>query len=266
MSEKINQEQIYDLITGKEVSWHSIIYDLINTEQLDPWDINLVVLANKYLEKIKELEEANFFVSGKVLLAASFLLRLKAEVLLEKELKSLDEILFGVKEEKDKELERLEIDPNELPVLYPKTPLPRQKKVSLSELMTALNKAISTENRRIKREVIRNQIEKQTDFVLPKTRINVRDRIRTVFEKLVSMIKEHKQKIEYKDLVGNTREDKIACFLPVLHLENQKKVFLEQSNHFEDIFVWLFEHYNNKITSNIKDNETALADFFKLLK
>ena len=74
------------------------------------------------------------------------------------------------------------------------------------------------------------------------------------------------QKIEYKDLVGKTKEDKIACFLPVLHLENQKKIFLEQTNHFEDIFVWLFEHYNNKITSDIKDSETALADFFELLK
>ena len=48
-SNRINQDQVYDLITGNDVSWQEIIYDLIRTEQLDPWDINLGLLADKYL-------------------------------------------------------------------------------------------------------------------------------------------------------------------------------------------------------------------------
>jgi segregation and condensation protein A len=265
MTEKVGEEQIFDLITGKDVSWQAIIYDLINTEQLDPWDIDLVLLANKYIKKARQIEEANFFVSGKVLLAASFLLRLKAEILLEKEIKSLDEILFGIKEKEKKPLERIDMDLDELPKLYPKTPLPRLKKVSLQELMDALNKAISTENRRIKREVTRVQVERQTDFVLPKTRINIKDRIKSILMKIVSLVKQ-KEKISYKELAGNTKEDKISCFLPVLHLDNQKKIFLEQEKHFEDIWIWIFERYRSKNLENIQDNETALADFFKLLE
>lgn len=66
--DKISQEQFYDIITSKEVSWQALIYELIQTEQLDPWDIDISLLAQKYLEKIKQLEEANFFVSSKVLL------------------------------------------------------------------------------------------------------------------------------------------------------------------------------------------------------
>ena len=138
--EKINQDQLYELLTGKEISWQAIIYDLINSEQLDPWDINLGLLANKYLVKIRTLEEANFFVSSKVLLAAALLLRLKSEILLSKYIKSIDEILFGKKEEKKYVLERIQIDENELPELVPKTPLPRYRKVSLDELMKALDK------------------------------------------------------------------------------------------------------------------------------
>jgi hypothetical protein len=33
-----------------------LVYDLINTEQLDPWDINITILTDKYLVKIENLE------------------------------------------------------------------------------------------------------------------------------------------------------------------------------------------------------------------
>ena len=77
-----------------------LIYDLINTEQLDPWDINIVVLTDKFLERIEKMEETDFFISSKVLLAAALLLRITSEVLLNTNLKSIDDLLFGKKEQK----------------------------------------------------------------------------------------------------------------------------------------------------------------------
>ena len=59
--DRINQSQFFDLITSNELSWQSIIYDLIKTEQLDPWDIDITLLADKYIEKIKELEDSDFY-------------------------------------------------------------------------------------------------------------------------------------------------------------------------------------------------------------
>jgi len=262
-SEKIGQEQIYELITGQDVSWQAIIHELINTEQLDPWDINLVVLANKYIERVKTMEEANFFVSGKVLLAASLLLRIKAEILLDREIKSLDDILFGRKKDEKKSMERIEIDYSELPKLYPRTPLPRLKKVSLQELMSALNQAISTENKRIRREVMKTRIERDAEIVLPKISVKIGERIKKLYSKIASMITS-RGKVKYNDLTGTVKEDKIACFLPVLHLDNQKKIYLEQNGHFEDIWIWLFKHYKNKIDVSLKPSETYLADFFTL--
>ena len=72
--------QIYDIVTGKNPSWQSIIYELIGTEQIDPWNVDLGFLCQGYFEKIKEMEEHNFFISSKVLLAASLLLRKGLEV------------------------------------------------------------------------------------------------------------------------------------------------------------------------------------------
>ena len=168
---KVGQEQIHTLLFGETLSWQAIIYDLINTEQLDPWDINLSFLASKFLEKVRQLEEANFFISSKVLFAASLLLRMKSEVLLEKDIQNLDDTLFGKKEQKKYIQERLELD-EEIPELILRTPLPRFKKVTLEELIRALDVAIKTENRRIQKVVITKQQEFETSLSLPKNRVN----------------------------------------------------------------------------------------------
>lgn len=251
---KIGNDHLYELLTSKELSWQAIIYELMNTGQLNPWDIDLTLLAGKYLEKIRELEEANFFVSSKILLAASLLLRIKSEILLNEYVKSIDDILFGRKDEEKKIFERIEIDENDLPILYPKTPMPRMRKVSLQELMSALNKAINTENRRIKKEIVGIQAEKMAEIVLPKaSRVNIKDRIRKIYSRFLTMFKTKKTKISYTELVGNDREERIAAFLPVLHLDAQQRIWLEQEKHLDEIFLWLYSHY--KASGMSKANE-----------
>src|SRR3989344_3571046 len=255
--EQIDQEQFYDMLTSKQVSWQAVIYELIQTEQLDPWNINLVLLSQRYLEKIRELEEENFFVSSKVLLAASLLLRIKSEILLNRYIRSLDDILFGKKEDKEvKEFERIEIDENEIPELFPRTPLPRFRQVSLQELMSALNKAISTESRRIKREISEKQAERWAQVDIPKTRINIRDRIRQIYAKVsVFFKKKPKSKLSFTELAGKERESRIAAFLPVLHLSNQQKVWLEQEGHRQEIWIWLYELYKKQRALDFVEEE-----------
>ncbi|RLG12438.1 hypothetical protein DRN73_02520 [Candidatus Pacearchaeota archaeon] len=241
---KINQEQIHDLLFNREIGWQDIIYDLINTEQLEPWDINLTILTNKYLEKIQELEEADFFISSKVLLAASLLLRIKSEVLLNKYIKSIDEILFGKKQEKVYHTERIELD-EEIPELIPRSPIPRFKRVTLQELMAALNKAINTENRRIKKVIINKNALRESGISLPKRKFSIKNKIKEIYTYLILYFKENKdnKKITYTKLIGKEREQRILSFLPLLHLENQGKVWLSQKNHFEEIDVWLKKTY-----------------------
>ena len=243
IAENIKQEQIHNIIFNREIGWQEIIYDLINTEQLDPWDINIIVLTEKYLEKIKTLEDADFFISGKVLLAASLLLRIKSEFLLNKHLKSIDEILFGKKPETKTSFERIELD-EEIPELIPRTPLPRYKKVTLKELIESLNKAMNTENRRIKKEIIKKNALRETAISLPKKKFSIRDKIKEIHTRLVFYFTDDKnKKISFTEFIGKEREERIISFSPLLHLESQKKVWLEQEKHFEEIFIWLKETY-----------------------
>ena len=238
------QEQIHDILFNREIGWQELIHDLINTEQLDPWDINIILLTDKFLEKVHEVEEADFFVSGKVLLAAAFLLRIKSEILLSKHLKSIDEILFGKKEEKKSTFEKIELD-EEIPELILRSPIPRLKRITLQELMDSLDKAITTENRRIKKEIINKRALIETSFSLPKKKFSIKNKIRDVYGNLLKYFQEDekRKKISFTKFVGTSKEERIISFSPLLHLDHQKKVWLEQEEHFGEFYIWLKETY-----------------------
>jgi len=266
--EKIGQNQFYDIVVGKQADWQTIIYELIHSEQLDPWGIDIIILTNKYFEKIHELEELDFYISSKVLLAASLLLRIKSEFLLNKHIKSIDEILFGKKEENKYEVERIEVDEDELPLLIPKTPLPRQRQVTLDELMTALNKAINTESRRIKREVAVKRAKKLAEVDFPSfRRVDLKDRIKQFYARVLTNLKKkvkderkHMNKVGYSELAGNSREEKLACFLPILHLSNAKKLWIEQEAHLDEIWIYLYEYYKKHKEHFIQDIEEEIEE------
>ncbi len=266
MSEKksqVSQEQIHGILFGEKLSWQALIYDLINTEQLNVWDIDISLLAQKYLEKVRALEEENFFVSSKVLLAAALLLRMKSEILLHEYIPSLDSLLFGEKEQKKYVQERITLD-DEIPDLVARTPLPRFRKVTLEELMQALGKAISTETRRIQRIVVAKQQEFETSLSMPKRRINIQDKIREVYTQLQGLFKEQNQPIAFSELAGKSSEERIATFIPLLHLDTQQKIWLEQDGHFSEIWILLKHLYEKQhapeLESMRKEAEAALQD------
>lgn len=263
--EQIGQEQIHDLIFKESVSWQSIIYDLINSGQLDPWNIDLTLLSQRYLERVRSLEEANFFISSKVLLAASLLLRLKSDIVLRDDLPTLDEILFGKKEEKKSIIERIELE-DEVPELVMRTPLPRFRRVTLEELMGALNKAISTETRRIKRVLLVKQQEFETAHVLPKRSVQLQDHIAAIYRKLRSVFEDRTDRLAFTHLLGDDhddREKKIMGFVSLLHLDNQQRVWLEQEGHFDEIWIWLKELYVEKHKDRLESLRAEVEAFMK---
>ncbi|UCD21265.1 MAG: segregation/condensation protein A [archaeon] len=245
VKEKVTQDQLYNLLVSRELSWQAIISDLIKTEQLHPWDIDISILANKFLEKImqlQELEENTFFISSKVLLAAAILLRMKSEILREN-IRSIDEVLF---EDKGKvgisKIPQIMIPgEEESKVLVPRTPLPRARKVTLNELMTALEKAINTEHRRIKKRLSIHRARRELDFAFPRPILNVPKKIRELWGRLRDIFyKEKRDKVMFSQLLSTeTKEEKLATFVPLMFLDHQRKIWVEQEEPFADIEVWL---------------------------
>jgi len=259
-TEHPEQVQIYGIIEKDDPGWQTIIYDLINSEQLDPWNIDITLLCKGYLARIREMQENNFFVSSKAILAAALLLRIKSDLLVNKYIREIDNILFNKQEKIDKIIEKIELNEDEIPYLSPKTPMPRFKKVTLNELISALDVAIKTEGRRIEKEIQKKQAERLSYVDIPKfKKTNIKDRIRQFYAKILTAFKSKKGEIKlpYSHFTGNSKEEKISCFLPMLHLSNNNKLWLEQEKHFTEIFIYMFEKFKLAFPEHDKELREA---------
>ena len=236
-------EQIYNMLIQKdEITWQSILVDLIKSEQMDPWNIDISLLSKKYLEAIKNMQEANFFISGKVLLACALLLKINSNKFVNEEIPIFDSQLFK-QEETFEELEELfENAPHpeyEKPRLTIKTPMPRKRKVTLQDLMNALHKALEVEKRRnVKRDIFN-----RVDVKIPENKIDISELITSIYNKIIDFFKANKkEKLTLTKLVNSDKkEDIILTFIPLLHLDNQEKVSISQDEPFGEINVEVFQ-------------------------
>lgn len=237
------QEKIFQLLFDKdEVTWQSLLYELVKTEQMNPWDVDVSLITKKYIEMIKGLKEHDFRVSGKVLLAAAILLKIKSNRLVGEDLMEFDRLISGSEEQElledfEEAFEKPEL--GEKPTLIPRTPQPRKRKVSIYDLVGALEKALEVKQRRVMHSIPPLNVE------IPKKTRDITQVIREVYGRIKSFFfKNQKNKVMFSELVpSDKKEDKIYTFIPLLHLDHQRKIYMEQEEHFGDIGIRL---YNKK--------------------
>ena len=78
-----NQEFISKSGIKKDVQTDAIeiILDLVKMGKIDPWNIDIVDLYDKYMERIKTLKQDNLRSVGKAILFSSTLLKIKSDIL-----------------------------------------------------------------------------------------------------------------------------------------------------------------------------------------
>ena len=231
------QDKLYEILINKdEITWQSLIYDLIKSEQLDPWDVDISLLSKRYIGALKQLKEANFFISGKVLLAAAFLLKIKSEKLVDEDLAEFDSLLYP--KEVD-ELELYEEVPNpyintEHPQLTIRTPLARKRKVNINDLIFALQKALEVNQRR----TFRKLREQEINVKIPEKKVDISKLIKEVYDKIINFFKFKKETLTFTKLVpSEKKEDKILTLIPLLHLDTEEKINLTQEKPFGEIII-----------------------------
>ena len=231
-------DKIFEIIYAKDdVTWQRLLYELVKTEGMNPWDINISLLTKHYIETIKKLKDLDFRISGKVLLAAAILLKIKSDRLLNEDLSELDRLLRESEEElvEELDLEEPQRQYDEKHSLIPRTPQPRKRKVSVFDLVKALEKALEVKQRRVINSI------PPMDVKIPEKKMDITQVIREVYSKIISFFTRNSQnKLTFSQLVpSQTKEDKIYTFIPLLHLTNQRKVNLEQKEHFGEIEIMI---------------------------
>ncbi len=224
----LDEKKILDFITS-EYSWEQIIYEIIAWEGLNPWDLDISKLANGFIKYLHALEDLDFRIPAKYIMVAAVLLKMKSDYL-----RAFKEQVTGETEQEIQETLEIE-DEGEPFEISPINIPPRREPVRgvvVTELVKALKKVLNSHERKVKRK---DKLRKDIDI----TGDNINERIRTLYEKINSLLARiRKREVEFSKLVGKwDREEVVSNFVPLVHLEHEKKVKTRQEKVFEEIWV-----------------------------
>ncbi|HLC51992.1 MAG TPA: segregation/condensation protein A [Candidatus Nanoarchaeia archaeon] len=232
-------EKIIDLLLKEEeISWKTILYDMVKTGEIDPWDVNITILTQKYIEIIKKIKEHDLKVSGKVLLAAALLLKIKSVHLVDTDIARLDSLIHPIEDLEEWRDELYDSIASkrknkESYTLIPRNPQPRNRKVSIHDLVNALQRAMIS-----KKKVLEKM--RPTKFAMPDKNMNIMEAIQEMLQKISYYSKKDEQLTFSRLLPPKAgRLEKVYTFIPLLHLEHQRKVEMRQDKAFDDIYISL---------------------------
>ncbi|MBP1910083.1 segregation/condensation protein A [Methanolobus bombayensis] len=210
-----------------------ILMNLAKDGAINPWDIDIVNVTDMFLERIEVMQMLDLRLSGRTLLYAAILLRMKSTGIVQEEEDDEDFDMF------DDELDFYEVD--EYPV--PKLPIRRRatRPVTLQELIVELRKAEKVETRRKDRSVHRKLEQKAaatTDEVLGIAHEeDILGRVRDMGERLKKSF-EDSECVVLSDLMTDDRSENIMTYVSLLFLATEKKIWLAQKELFGELYVY----------------------------
>jgi segregation and condensation protein A len=201
-----------------------VLVELVRKGEIDPWDIDITKLTEKFLEYIQSLEKNDLRIPARTLLYASILLRMKSDSL---EGSPEDEEDFGLEFMPDE----LEFQPNE-EYLLPQPPIRRRTKrpVTLNELIAELKKAEMVGRRKAMREHLVEIVEEKTLDLSHEE--GIEDRIRALWPVLEEFFRERRS-IDLKNLSG----ERVMNYISLLFMAQRKQVRLDQEEIFGELHI-----------------------------
>lgn len=208
-----------------------ILLEMARGGEIDPWNIDIIDITDKFLRKIEERERIDLRVSARTLLYASILLRMKSDILVNAP-PPADEYM-------DDE-PGFDIDPDEFPVLEPRLRHVAARPVTLQELIEELKRAAATKDINMARQA--RPVEKPRRKTLEEVLGIAHEE--DIENSILEMIKVLDVEFNYREFVtfGELIKDKtphgiVNVYLPLLFLATRKYVVLTQEVLFEEIFI-----------------------------
>lgn len=248
---RTSQQRVLDLVLKEDdLNWKDVIHNLVREENMDPWDLDVSLLSDKFIEMMNTLKEMDFRIGGKMVLTSSLLLKIKSDNLMNDGFSALDSLIQGEEEFLDEdmlesdgfEFEQTDINQflNDERKLVPRTPQPRERKVSVFDLVNALENALTVDMRR-KFNINRSEREKEIE-AKGKSSFDLASAMQSIQSNISKKFMSKETTILFRDLLPENpaKLDLVYTFLPLLHLETQRKVNLHQDESFGPIGVTIF--------------------------
>ncbi|MCX8154723.1 MAG: hypothetical protein N3C61_02765 [Candidatus Micrarchaeota archaeon] len=194
--------EIEDII--QHADWKRILIDLVITNKLNPWDLDLEKLAQKIRERIEQLD---FRVTGDLLLAYAIILKYRV-------------LMLEVPQDNSVEIETGQ----QIELVRPARKIP----VSLKYLIKIIKKYIK------KYKKSKNNPPKSPE---PIQQVDIYNIITFDEEDFNMKLKKFLDMIENEVLFSKIPGDKLENFLSMLLLSNDGKVDFFQEKPFDDIKI-----------------------------
>jgi segregation and condensation protein A len=213
---------IQTIILGSD--WQEVLTTLVSEEGMDPLDVNLINLTDSFMTYLQRLEKFDFRVPARFILVAAILLRMKTELMLEEEEKK--QLRQG------EQINPINID--DVPLLTPPLLRTPTRKVTLDELISALNKAFVFQEKKEGKEL---RMRKAVENLISEPKEDVEARINRIFNQVVKAhtIMFSKMLPEWKRLYI------VEYLLPLLHLSIRGKITMDQKEMFDDIEIMIID-------------------------
>ncbi|MBW6451839.1 MAG: hypothetical protein K0B02_03860 [DPANN group archaeon] len=214
-------------------SWESVLLEL--SDDMNPWDIDIVVLSKRFMEFIKKTNKYELDVPVKIFLAAAVLYRMKVDALKIVE----DEDVFDSFD--DSMIEEIYLPEDETvsstminlpgnimipPLIVPIKRYPKRN-ISIDELINALDKAMTIKNRR----------EVKTIFNVDLNSEDMSETIENIFNLILERIDIDNTTTFSSFLDGGNVDHLIKTFSSILHLSNEERISCLQKDFFGEIYI-----------------------------
>lgn len=209
-------------------AWKTILIDLVKSNKMNPWDIDLAELANKYFQKIQALEKADLKLPANAILASTILLKFKARAI---RISSIED-----EEETAKEMTKEEIQffEQNIPELRHGRQF-RTGKITLDELVSNIGAILEKTKQR--GNILR---EKEIpEFKVSLNSPNIEEKIEETY--LLIQKKADSQGItRFSQLITEKNPvEMVDVFIPMLFLTNKGKINIWQEEFWREIFIAL---------------------------
>lgn len=219
--------------------WESVLDRF--TEDMDPWAIDIVELADRYRDYIQRRERMDLEVPARMVVVCSVLLKVKVRLLHEQE--QDDEPEEPPEEEfHEDEMEEDWTDDWEQELAVPESTLeppvkqmPRRR-VSLDELKDALDSAVDTHKKRKQRRRQRRQEEDESFIDIQEN--DIQDKLDSMMDRLTDFFSRGKERLTFDTVLERDASDeRIEKFVHLLHLETDEKIRCRQEEFFGEIEI-----------------------------
>ncbi len=235
MSDEFISERSDDYIVGLErnfdvqslvsnTGWRELLIDSVYKNRLDPWNIDISRVVSDYVAAIDSMKLMDLSVPANIIMAMSFLLRLKSELV---------QIFQNAPEQEEVEAAYGERSVPDIPDLMFRVRRAPNRKITLEELMSALDDVIRVEH---KREEYLKRTETQQQFVVEIDDMD--DKVDRIYDMIMASSNGNST-IIFDELSKNVDRNSILSdlFVPLLFLEQNGRISLRQDVFFGDIYI-----------------------------